>query len=847
MTTTKKEITDFLWEWAKAQGLWAEMLTDAVIKTSESLEELKRQEIFEYFLQSIGVYHGLPVLKLTQPTYKPPSDKIVLVSLSSIEGVTRLAKNQTLNFSPNLTVIYGENGTGKTSYGRIIKSLGFSYDNNNTVIGNIFGNTNTRKKAVLKYKYNNEDKEFEWNGQDKQEDLANISVFNENCVKISFSDRQLLVSPMGFHLFNLVSSELDELMELLNKKIQSLPNKVSWVSKLNPGTEQYLFLSGLSASSSKEHLQKIGDYTEAHHKEKEEQEANLSKLNNLFLQGEVNRLALQVRELDLLLNKLQNIESKISIEKFEQIKKLVEDVTALENKKQVSIQEIANAKDVKFFESEAFKQFLLSAETYIRLLDNEEYPTAGDVCIFCQQKLDVSGEELVIAYRKILNDNTQNKIQEIRSQINILISQLSSLDVSIIFNQPTFGLDADGNALQPAEINDLCIKLSKTKEYINNGQFESWLVTDIDYKSSIQFLENKKLEIENTLQKNRESLINLEVQENAIKKNLASLNDRKVINDSISEIIEIINNCKIIDVLESCRNSFNTSSISRKTTQAREELVKHNFTHIFENELKLFRKSNIKIDFDFSTTKGSSKIFQRINAHQLSDILSEGEQKVIALAAFLTELQLDSNNKSPIIFDDPVNSLDHKIIDEAVKRFIKLSKDRQVIVFTHNILMLNSFLQQSELHPNKNCMAFNSVKTNFDETGIIGEIDDLHSYNDYIKKLKAVINTNPQGQDESKLAAEGYGHLRSAIEVTVEEGILKNTVKRYRKGVAFPSLLRIDGKKLDEVKTNLNDIYEKCCVSIDGHSSPSEIHNTPTISELQMDFNTLTEIRKQFT
>jgi len=847
MTTTKKEITDFLWEWAKAQGLWAEMLTDAVIKTSESLEELKRQEIFEYFLQSIGVYHGLPVLKLTQPTYKPPSDKIVLVSLSAIEGVTRLAKNQTLNFSPNLTVIYGENGTGKTSYGRIIKSLGFSYDNNNTVIGNIFGNINTRKKAVLKYKYNNEDKEFEWNGQDKQEDLANISVFNENCVKISFSDRQLLVSPMGFHLFNLVSSELDELMELLNKKIQSLPNKVSWVSKLNPGTEQYLFLSGLSASSSKEYLQKIGNYTEAHHKEKEEQEANLSKLNNLFLQGEVNRLALQVRELDLLLNKLQNIESKISIEKFEQIKKLVEDVTALENKKQVSIQEIANAKDVKFFESEAFKQFLLSAETYIRLLDNEEYPTAGDVCIFCQQKLDVSGEELVIAYRKILNDNTQNKIQEIRSQINILISQLSSLDVSIIFNQPTFGLDADGNALQPAEINDLCIKLSKTKEYINNGQFESWLVTDIDYKSSIQFLENKRLEIENTLQKNRESLINLEVQENAIKKNLASLNDRKVINDSISEIIEIINNCKIIDLLESCRNSFNTSSISRKTTQAREELVKHNFTHIFENELKLFRKSNIKIDFDFSTTKGSSKIFQRINAHQLSDILSEGEQKVIALAAFLTELQLDSNNKSPIIFDDPVNSLDHKIIDEAVKRFIKLSKDRQVIVFTHNILMLNSFLQQSELHPNKNCMTFNSVKTNFDETGIIGEIDDLHSYNDYIKKLKAVINANPQGQDESKLAAEGYGHLRSAIEVTVEEGILKNTVKRYRKGVAFPSLLRIDGQKLDEVKTNLNDIYEKCCVSIDGHSSPSEIHNTPTISELQMDFNTLTEIRKQFT
>ena len=80
--------------------------------------------------------------------------------------------------------------------------------------------------------------------------------------------------------------------------------------------------------------------------------------------------------------------------------------------------------------------------------------------------------------------------------------------------------------------------------------------------------------------------------------------------------------------------------------------------------------------------------------------MSEGEQKAIALAEFLTELQLD-NILSPVIFDDPVNSLDHNIIDEFARRLITLSTQRQVIVFTHSILLYNSFIQQSLLETNK--------------------------------------------------------------------------------------------------------------------------------------------------
>src|SRR5690606_10872387 len=198
-----------------------------------------------------------------------------------------------------------------------------------------------------------------------------------------------------------------------------------------------------------------------------------------------------------------------------------------------------------------------------------------------------------------------------------------------------------------------------------------------------------------------------------------------------------ITNRKIVATLQSKSSSFSTNSISRKTSDAREQLVEKNFNDLFQAELKLFKKSDLKIELNFGTDKGKSKIWHRLNSsYNLADILSEGEQKAISLAEFLTELQLD-NIKAPVIFDDPVNSLDHKIIDEVGKRFIELSKQRQVIIFTHSILLLHSLIQQSELDTNKQAnvdFEFHKVKNNFGITGILDEVEEINSFSYYTKK-----------------------------------------------------------------------------------------------------------------
>ena len=71
----------------------------------------------------------------------------------------------------------------------------------------------------------------------------------------------------------------------------------------------------------------------------------------------------------------------------------------------------------------------------------------------------------------------------------------------------------------------------------------------------------------------------------------------------------------------------------------------------------------------------------------IGEILSEGEHRCVALAAFLAEL-VTSRDYSGIVFDDPMSSLDHKYRRRVAKRLVEEAAHRQVIVFTHDLTFL---------------------------------------------------------------------------------------------------------------------------------------------------------------
>jgi wobble nucleotide-excising tRNase len=284
----------------------------------------------------------------------------------------------------------------------------------------------------------------------------------------------------------------------------------------------------------------------------------------------------------------------------------------------------------------------------------------------------------------------------------------------------------------------------------------------IPFDNTISFLGEKITSLEEDLEGKKETLATLQEVESSLQKAINELEDRKKFSEKIADVNTVISRLKIKHALEINTNKFSSRAISTKTTAARSELVEKKFRSTFDTELKNFRRSTTPVGMNFKTDKGQYKIVQSISdRYKLNEILSEGEQKAIALAEFLAELQFDKR-KSPAVFDDPVTSLDHKIIEEVARRLLKLSKERQVVIFTHSILLLNSIrqLSSSPLYSGINLIMY-EVQKDEKNTGYLQQIRSPkeESFSNIKKEINNLFNLPAKERDEQRdrLAAKGYG------------------------------------------------------------------------------------------
>ncbi len=847
-TSSKKNIVDFLWEWGESNGDWGKLLVQNIVTTESQLIREEREKVYNYFLLSIGLLSNLPALSNHKPTYSFSTKKIDITSLSEVSGINKLAKDQTIDFSKNVTVVYGENGSGKTGYGRILKALGYSYDPANIIYNDIYKAKEPRT-ATIKYNVDGTDLNFIWDGNNKNDDLQNISVFNNNCVQISIADnRGLLVSPIGFHLFSLITFELGQLAEMLQKHLDKHPTLITWQSILHPGTPQEQYVTNLKGNSSVPKLEEIGAFKEEHLQKLSKTEQELKNLNKQLLDIELLQLKQEIGELNTVIAKINKAKRVLSEANLQKLIDISADILTLENKETVGIKEIAETNGIQFYTSQQFTSFIKAADEYLKILGKEKYPESEkETCIYCQQELvSEKSKDLLSSYHKLLSDNTQDQIKNTKETKTGLIAEFLEVDTQIVLQHGSFGIDGELKAIQPTTLIDYNKTVNQIISEIKANQTVSQAVS-IAFEDYISIFETRLLQIEEVVQNKSLLLENIVSKEKELQRIIIELQDRRSLSGKLEEIKTIITNKSLVSKLLGAKSQFSTNAISRKTTEAREALLQQNFNSIFENELKDLRKSSIKIQINFGTDKGKSKMQQRLNSSFiLSEILSDGEQKAIALAEFLTELQLD-NSKAPVIFDDPVNSLDHHIIDDVARRLLALSKGRQVVIFTHSVLLFNSLLHLSKASFKEIESNFYNIKSEFGKTGIITKAEEeLDKVNVYIKQINTLLNNTPKERTESDIASDGYGYLRSAIELCVEHNIFKGTVKRYQKNVALTNFLKVDGGLLNKHKDKLNEVFERCCAFIKGHSSPTEIITEPTLEDLKGDFDIFKDINQQF-
>jgi hypothetical protein len=287
------------------------------------------------------------------------------------------------------------------------------------------------------------------------------------------------------------------------------------------------------------------------------------------------------------------------------------------------------------------------------------------------------------------------------------------------------------------------------------------------------------------------------------------------------------------------------ASLTRTANEASEALVRRRFAAAFEAERAILDAPYVSVAFPGA--EGRSERHKTVaDGLALSKILSEGQQKAIALADFLAEASLAPSD-APIVFDDPVTSLDYRRVNLIAGRIATLSEIRQVVVFTHDGWFAAELLSALG---DREC-AFYDVRADVDGIGLVSRA--VHPRLDTPGKLKARINTTLQnargafGDQRKSLLVSAYDYMRAWCESYTESKLLGNVTRRFQQNISIDRLTDIRTENLRDAINVILPVYHKACRYIEAHARPVQASAIqPSWEEAAADWQTLQDAQSAY-
>ena len=273
-----------------------------------------------------------------------------------------------------------------------------------------------------------------------------------------------------------------------------------------------------------------------------------------------------------------------------------------------------------------------------------------------------------------------------------------------------------------------------------------------------------------------------------------------------------------------CVGETSTLHITKKNTELTKLLVTDQLRNTFQSELTKIDFSHLSVEIQAA---GGSKgalfhklVFSNAPGVKVTDVLSESESRALSLAAFLTELST-APTRAGIIFDDPVSSLDHHWREKIGRRLVAEAKDRQLVVFTHDLLFLHYLMNECA----KQAVPYQHQYIRRDtQAGICSP--DLPWVARNVKGRIGVLRNRWQAANQvltkdgigtyEPVARDVFGLLREAWERAVSEVLLNDVVERYRPSIETKKVAPLHDITEADCKL-VNDAMTECSRWIRGH------------------------------
>jgi len=807
--------------------------------------------------------HGLvekPEAKLLATEDVPTSGgTAVAVSLASIfhhQGVNALAEDQTLKFDPGLTIVYGDNGAGKTGYIRILKQA-CRARGQEAILGNVVSGTAPPRPVVnIKYKVGDETTLREWVGGDADEYISRVSIFDTQCAAVYLNERtDVAFLPFGLDLFDKLVKACRAVRTRLESEQRTLnTNALAPIIPLIPvGTAAAKLVGSITSLTKPEAVQAI----------------------TRLLTEEQARLAFLEKSLqDLQANDPQKLIAQLIIRAGRE-RALGEHLKALENAlSDTEVGAVFNVRtegrrkseEAKRLREATFPQGLLSGtgsepwktmwESSRALSEQYAYPGKafpvtedGAKCVLCQQDLDHAAAHRLKQFEDFIASTTEKELRQIRDDFARRRNAFTSLKTTTDAVQESIKELRLEHESKAEAISAAIAQNEKRRAAVATA-----LTEDKDLPQDCPPLvpasgeaQSVAAEIDARIKSLRESA-NTETRKK-LTDEAQELRARDALGKHEQTILDEIEKKKKIAAYGQCIDETKPTAITAKSSQVTKAVVSEKLKQSFKTELVDNLKFN-HVEVELKEVGGSEGVFYhklmltRNPGIDVPKVVSEGEQRCISIAAFFAELST-ADDPSAIVFDDPVSSLDFEWRNNVAKRLVEESKHRQVIVFTHDVVFLLALKQYAE---EVNIVPLDQhVRRHALSAGVCAEelpwfAMPVNGRMGYLKnRLQALEKLHRDGQQDAydEQAKALYGRLREAWERALEEVLLNGVILRYRPSIETNRLSKIFDITEADYKAVEAGMTKSSAWLIGHDQAPAARAPVPSPTELKTDIEAL--------
>lgn len=618
-------------------------------------------------------------------TSASPSDATVrLVSVKDVTNVNQLAENQELTFAPDgLTVVYGNNGSGKSGYARILQSM-VRTRHRADILSDVFAEAPGQKTGQVTFLIG-QNEHSALLGSSSNPALGRISFYDERCGDTYLnSEAEISYRPSAIQLLDDLSTVCVGVRKVIDqwKTDKGQTGPLPDVDGLGVSG---IFLSSLTAKTTDEAIATAIACPSDIEQQLREQVEEVARIRTTDPVKEKQILTQTANALDLITKHLTTLGQLLSTDVQQKLAAMADSANVAQTAAEAASSTTFGDDPLSGIGSPVWKTLWQAAEKYsLTVYSDHEFPHTGEgaVCVLCQQSLDGEGAGRLNRFHKFISDTTAKDAERAKTDLENFRTGISQQAIDprpVVLAMATVEQKKQGfsNQLQPL------LDAFRTRQtvIVEDGQpAEVGILAEVaSYKLWAQELRDQAISIDAT--DFADSLALAQAKEKLLRDQVAMRDGHQLIEGERTRLRELA-------LLKTKFSEASTSSITGKVG----ELTR---TYVTEEAIERFTQETDRFELErvtFKATKprqgsGLPHKADFVSAQagtRLGDVLSEGEQTVLGFAGFLTEVHFDAS-KSALVFDDPVSSLDHLRRDSVAARIVTLAEDRQVIVFTHDV------------------------------------------------------------------------------------------------------------------------------------------------------------------